>query len=182
LILNDIYIQDQLPHLRMKFLFTFIILLFMQQSFAQQQSFNGTAIIRLNQIGFYPVLTNKKSDFYLQTPNHQVVFTGKLLKSVNPDFAGNDTYIADFSSYHQPGKYRVVVPGIGSSYPFEIKTDVYRNVGDASIKAYYFMRASTPLLEKYAGKWHRAEGHPAFFCRYGIAPGGYGDLGAKGVV
>ena len=139
----------------------------MQQSFAQQQSFNGTTIIRLNQIGFYPegpktaiVLTNKKSDFYLQTPNHQVVFTGKLLKSANPDFAGNDTYIADFSSYHQPGKYRVVVPGIGSSYPFEIKTDVYRNVADASIKAYYFMRASTPLLEKYAGKWHRAEGHP----------------------
>jgi endoglucanase len=151
----------------MKFLFTFIILLFMQQSFAQQQSFNGTTIIRLNQIGFYPggpktaiVLTNKKSDFYLQTPNHQVVFTGKLLKSLNPDFAGNDTYIADFSSYHQPGKYTLVVPGIGSSYTFEIKTDVYRNVADASIKAYYFMRASTPLLEKYAGKWHRAEGHP----------------------
>ena len=151
----------------MKFLFTLIPMLFMQQCFAQQQSFNGTTIIRLNQIGFYPegpktaiVLGNKKSDFYLQTPNHQIVFTGKLKKSINPDFAGNDTYIADFSAYHQPGKYRLVVPGIGSSYPFEIKSDVYRNVADASIKAYYFMRASTPLLEKYAGKWHRAEGHP----------------------
>jgi endoglucanase len=53
-----------------------------------------------------------------------------------------------------------MVPGIGSSYPFEIKADIYQNVADASIKAYYFMRASTPLLEKYAGKWHRAEGHP----------------------
>ena len=139
----------------------------MQRGFAQQQAVNGVAIIRLNQVGFYPdgpktaiVLGNKKSDFYLQTANNKTVFTGKLERSVNPDFAGNYTYIADFSAYHQPGKYTLMVPGIGSSYPFEIKADIYQNVADASIKAYYFMRASTPLLEKYAGKWHRAEGHP----------------------
>ena len=139
----------------------------MQQGCSQHQFVSGAAIIRLNQIGFYPdgpktaiVLANTKSDFYLQTADKQTVFTGKLKKSTNPDFAGNDTYIADFSAYHQPGKYILVVPGVGSSYPFEIKANIYRNVADASIKAYYFMRASTPLLEKYAGKWHRAEGHP----------------------
>jgi len=139
----------------------------MQQGFAQQQPNRGTNLIRLNQIGFYPggpktaiVLTDKQTNFYLQTADKQTVFTGKLKKSTDPDFAGKYTYIADFSAYHQPGKYIVMVPGIGSSYPFEIKIDVYRNVADASIKAYYFMRASTPLLEKYAGKWHRAEGHP----------------------
>ena len=139
----------------------------MQQGFAQQQPNRGTNLIRLNQIGFYPggpktaiVLTDKQTNFYLQTADKQTVFTGKLKKSTDPDFAGKHTYIADFSAYHQPGKYIVMVPGIGSSYPFEIKIDVYRNVADASIKAYYFMRASTPLLEKYAGKWHRAEGHP----------------------
>ena len=139
----------------------------MQQGCSQYQPVSGAAIIRLNQIGFYPdgpktaiVLANTKSDFYLQTADKQTVFTGKLKKSTNPDFAGNDTYIADFSAYHQPGKYILVVPGVGSSYPFEIKANIYRNVADASIKAYYFMRASTPLLEKYAGKWHRAEGHP----------------------
>jgi len=139
----------------------------MQQGCSQHQFVSGAAIIRLNQIGFYPdgpktaiVLANTKSDFYLQTADKQTVFTGKLKKSTNPDFAGNDTYIADFSAYHQPGKYTLVVPGVGSSYPFEIKANIYRNVADASIKAYYFMRASTPLLEKYAGKWHRAEGHP----------------------
>src|SRR6202012_2449680 len=37
---------------------------------------------------------------------------------------------------------------------------VNKDVADASIKAYYFMRASIPLPEKYAGKWARAEGHP----------------------
>lgn len=139
----------------------------MQQGFAQQQPNSGTNLIRLNQIGFYPggpktaiVLTDKQTDFYLQTADKQTVFTGELKKSTDPDFAGKHTYIADFSACHQPGKYIVMVPGIGSSYPFEIKIDVYRNVADASIKAYYFMRASTPLLEKHAGKWHRAEGHP----------------------
>jgi endoglucanase len=52
------------------------------------------------------------------------------------------------------------VPGIGNSYPFDIKASVYKNVADATIKAFYFQRASIPLDEKYAGKWHRAEGHP----------------------
>ena len=52
------------------------------------------------------------------------------------------------------------VPGIGNSYPFTISASVHRKVADASIKAYYFMRASIPLQEKYAGKWRRAEGHP----------------------
>jgi endoglucanase len=151
----------------MKFIFTMIALLFIQQDFAQQQPASSTNQIRLNQVGFYPngpktaiVLTNRNSNFYLQNINKQTVFTGRLKKSNNPDFAGNNTYIADFSEFQKTGKYRLVVPAVGPSYPFEIKADAYQHVANASIKAYYFTRASTPLLERYAGKWHRAEGHP----------------------
>ncbi len=139
----------------------------MQQAFAQQQTANSASLIRLNQLGFYPdgpkiaiILADKKSAFYLESTDGKTVFTGKLSKSANPNFAGKPTYIADFGAYTQSGKYILNVPGIGNSYPFEIKPDAYQKVADASIKAYYFMRASTPLLEKYAGKWHRAEGHP----------------------
>jgi endoglucanase len=151
----------------MRFLFILIVLLFVQKSFAQQPSEAGQSSIRLNQVGFYPdgpktaiVLNNKSTVFYLQTPDHKTVFTGKLKLAADADFAGNKTNIADFSIYHQTGKYILQVPGVGDSYPFEISNTVHQKVADASIKAYYFMRASTPLLAKYAGKWHRAEGHP----------------------
>ncbi|BAU54402.1 glycoside hydrolase family 9 protein [Mucilaginibacter gotjawali] len=143
------------------------ILSFFQRSSAQQVAQNGASSIRLNQIGFYPdapkiaiVLGGRDSVFYIQTPEKKTVFSGELKQSVKPDFAGNKTLIADFSSYQIPGKYVLFVPGIGYSYPFEINKSVLKSVAYASIKAYYYMRASIPLKEKYAGKWHRAEGHP----------------------
>ncbi|WP_295674839.1 glycoside hydrolase family 9 protein [uncultured Mucilaginibacter sp.] len=140
---------------------------FFQKSSAQQVAQNGASSIRLNQIGFYPdaqkiavVLGGRDSVFYIRTPEKKTVFSGSLKLSVKPDFAGNKTLIADFSIYHQPGKYLLFVPGAGYSYPFEIKQTVLKGVAGASIKAYYYMRASEQLNEKYAGKWSRAEGHP----------------------
>jgi len=127
----------------------------------------GETKIRLNQVGFYPgaskiaiVLSADDSIFYVENGEKKRVFTGTLKKSGLRDFAGDYTRIADFSGLTSSGKYRVFVPQIGYSYPFEIKADVLRPVADASIKAYYFMRASTALSPKFAGKWARAEGHP----------------------
>jgi len=123
--------------------------------------------IRLDQAGFYPdapkiavVLSAADSVFYVQTAEKKTVFTGHLKKSGKPDFAGDYTFIADFTAFHKTGKYLLFVPGVGYSWPFEIKKNVHREVAAASIKAYYFMRASTALDSKFAGKWARAEGHP----------------------
>ena len=134
---------------------------------AQLKSDSGKYKIRLNQIGFYPnapkiavVLTNKKGSFSLQTPDKKTVFKGILKKSIQPNFAGQYTWIANFSAFTKPGKYVLNVSGVGNSYTFSISKNVHQQVANASIKAFYFMRASTPLLEKYAGKWHRAMGHP----------------------
>ncbi|HZX57494.1 MAG TPA: glycoside hydrolase family 9 protein [Mucilaginibacter sp.] len=128
---------------------------------------SGEIKIRLNQVGFYPnahkiaiVLTDKEAYFSLLSLNKKKVFSGHLIKSLQPDFAGNYTYTADFSKFNKTGTYVLTIPGIGNSYPFTISNSVHRQVADASIKAYYFMRASIPLQEKYAGKWSRAEGHP----------------------
>ncbi|HTD39679.1 MAG TPA: glycoside hydrolase family 9 protein [Mucilaginibacter sp.] len=135
--------------------------------YAQLKTDSGKYKIRLNQIGFYPdapktaiVLANKPGNFSLQTPDKKTTFKGVLKKSIQPDFAGQYTWIADFSAYHKPGKYVLNIPGVGTSYTFSISRNVHQQVADASIKAFYFARASTPLLEKYAGKWHRAAGHP----------------------
>ncbi len=146
---------------------TIISIFIFQPSCARQAPANGEANIRLNQIGFYPyapkiavILKGSSKVFYIQTGDKKTVFTGTLKKSVKPDFAGDTTLIADFTDFHGQGKYMIYVPGTGYSWPFEIKKSVLREVAAGSIKAYYFMRASTPLDEKYAGKWHRAEGHP----------------------
>jgi endoglucanase len=123
--------------------------------------------VRLNQIGFYPdavkkaiVLSDKKGDFFIQTIQKQTVFSGKLKPSLKPNFAGHIAQSADFSLFGKPGRFVLYVPTVGYSYPFEIKTSVHKAVATAAIKAYYFMRSGTSLPEKYAGQWHRAEGHP----------------------
>ncbi|MCO5947604.1 glycoside hydrolase family 9 protein [Mucilaginibacter flavidus] len=138
-----------------------------QPAFSQQKTGNEGVNVRLNQTGFYPagpkigiVLNSKGDDFYIQTTAKKNVYAGKLKKSIKPTFGGAYTGIADFSEFKTAGKYLLYVPGSGYSFPFEIKRAVYHDVAAASIKAYYFMRASIALNEKYAGKWSRAEGHP----------------------
>jgi endoglucanase len=123
--------------------------------------------IALNQLGFYPdapkvaIVSGKTSgDFKVKTSAGKVVFSGKLKPSGHADFAGIKTALADFSAFHQTGNFVIAVDSLGNSYPFSIKPNVYADAAKASVKAYYFMRASTDLPEKYAGKWHRAAGHP----------------------
>jgi len=156
--MNNKYLQNTVAAARV--ILTFSLALLACCAAAQQN-------IRLNQLGFYPeapktaiILNAKDSVFQVQTIEKKSVFSGTLKRSVKPDFAGDYTLIADFTAYHKPGKYLLFIPGTGYSYPFEIKTAVHRQVADASIKAYYFMRASLSLKEKYAGKWARVEGHP----------------------
>jgi endoglucanase len=126
----------------------------------------GTSI-KLNQIGFYPsapkvaVLTDAKpGKFFIQNIDKKTVFSGNLKQSALAAFSGKYTLIADFSNFNKAGKYVLYTPESGYSYSFEIKPSVHKKVADGTIKAFYFMRASAPLPERYAGKWHRAEGHP----------------------
>ena len=141
-----------------------LVVLFTCFSNSSAQNSNNIA---LNQLGFYPnapkvaivsgVTTGR---FTLKSTAGKVVFSRKLKASDKPDFAGVKTASANFSAFHQTGKFVVAVAGLPDSYPFDIKPNVFANAAKASVKAYYFMRASTALPEKFAGKWHRAAGHP----------------------
>ena len=66
----------------------------------------------------------------------------------------------NFSAFQKPGRYVLSIDGLGNSFPFTISPSVYHNLAAASIKAYYYQRASTALPEQFAGKWHRNAGHP----------------------
>jgi endoglucanase len=124
--------------------------------------------IRLNQVGFYPesqkiavITVNADADFkVVSMPSEEVVFSSKLTGPYKSVFSPNLTRIADFSTFTKPGIYKVTVSGIGDSYQFEIKPNVFCGLTKALIKGFYFQRMSTSLLPEYAGKWSRAAGHP----------------------
>jgi endoglucanase len=127
-----------------------------------------TVDIRLNQLGFYPeapkiaiVHSSEAMEFMVTTPDKKkVLFKGKLGPAVKSDFSDKRYRSADFSAVKQRGRFIVVVPGVGHSYPFEIKPDVHRELAKASIKSYYFQRLSIDLEEAHAGRWKRPAGHP----------------------
>ncbi|HYF68123.1 MAG TPA: glycoside hydrolase family 9 protein [Ohtaekwangia sp.] len=124
--------------------------------------------IRLNQIGFYPnapkiaaVYTTQGDDFFItKEADNKKLFTGKLSGTAKSPFSKKQTRIADFSAFKEPGEYVLVVPGVGRSYPFNIRNNVHQEVAKAAAKAFYFHRLSTDLPDEYAGVWKRQLGHP----------------------
>lgn len=132
--------------------------------FAQVETDN----IRLNQIGFYPdapkigIVIGATSDiFHITTINlHDTVFTGTLNAPKLWTCSNEQVRKADFSSVTTTGTFVLYVPGIGYSSQFEIKPYVHEEIGIATLKGFYFQRASLLLLPTWAGKWWRAMGHP----------------------
>jgi endoglucanase len=150
----------------MKNIYFALLLLSASQNLFAQNKFS--ADIRLNQIGFYPdekkiavIIKDMKGEFYITTPEGKIkIFAGRLGEVRSSEFSSKKTCVADFSALKQPGTYVVFVPGVGYSWPFEIKMHVLDPVAKGTLKAYYFIRSSTALDETYAGKWKRRVGHP----------------------
>ncbi|NCD72216.1 glycoside hydrolase family 9 protein [Mucilaginibacter agri] len=143
---------------------TACVFCFLQYTNAYSQQVDS---IRLNQIGFYPnslkkaiILNADKGSFFIKNSSGLKVYSGVIVKSNNPAFNGRYTGIADFSSFKTPGTYTLVSPAGDRSYSFTINNNALKSVADASLKGFYYIRASTALDKKYAGKWSRAEGHP----------------------
>lgn len=67
--------------------------------------------------------------------------------------------VADVSSITQPGLYRLELSN-NNYTTFKISPARLDALHDATIKAYYYNRAGIDLDPAYAGKWHRAAGHP----------------------
>jgi endoglucanase len=123
--------------------------------------------VRLNQVGFYPkgtkiavVLARRPYKFILLENGKERVFSSILKASTQPDLSGRITYVADFSAFEKSGVYTLAIPGLSFSDSISIKPGVHAGAAAASLKAFYYQRASTALSASYAGKWSRAMGHP----------------------
>jgi len=77
------------------------------------------------------------------------VETGQPSDSPNANFLGSDVYECDFSSFNQPGKYRLVVENMGCSNPFKIEDDIYQQVFYTTIRGLYHNRSGIELKEPY---------------------------------
>ena len=128
---------------------------------------DGSAEIRLNQIGFYPespkiavIADPGATRFQVLSGDGTEVFSGKLSEAKEWSHSLEEVKQADFSALTTPGSYVLHMPEVGSSYPFEIGKKVHSKPAKASLKAFYFQRASTALPEEFAGNWARDAGHP----------------------
>src|SRR4051812_9114804 len=125
--------------------------------------------IRLNQVGYYPnstklaIITGKvqSPSFCIVTSDgRDTVYDGSLSLEKKSAFSSTITRIADFTDFQQTGSFVLRIDGLTQSYPFEIKNEVYHELGKAVLKGFYFQRSSIPLDGKYAGKWRRGAMYP----------------------
>ncbi|MFO7637500.1 MAG: FtsW/RodA/SpoVE family cell cycle protein [Clostridia bacterium] len=63
------------------------------------------------------------------------------------NLTGSDVWTVDFSGFNNPGTYRLVVDGVGSSQDFEIRDDIYRIPYKISILGYYYMRIGEDRMD-----------------------------------
>ena len=125
--------------------------------------------IHLSQIGFLPqgpkvaIVTGASASTFaiVSAERGDTVLRGSLTRPKPWALSGEENVRrADFGTLTRPGRYHLVVPGIGTSPEFEIGTTRLHELAVATLKGFYYQRTAIPLEPAFAGKWARAAGHP----------------------
>lgn len=128
----------------------------------------AAADIDLNQLGFLPgaakvaVAPARAADTFevVDTASGKVILRGSLGKAAAAPDAGEKVRQADFSALISPGRYRLRVPGLADSLPFEVSASAYQALNAGAIRAYYLNRAGIAIDARHGGAYARAAGHP----------------------
>lgn len=129
-------------------------------------------LIRYNQLGYYPsrpktatIVSCRVDSFYVRSlPDSSICFRGPLSDSSHYNPSYEHIRMADFSSLKEQGQYYIDIPKFGSTEPFLITFDLYREALKALVKSFYYQRSSTELLPAHAGIYAREKGHPDTAC------------------
>ncbi len=150
--------------------FPFIFLFLLNSYLSQSQQVELSSGIRINQVGFYPGLQKiaivegrtAGPRFFVKSPDLRITYyTGSLSEGKTWPFSNEFVKVADFSTFQTPGTYALEVEGLsGKPVPFTIRNHAGDNLARASLKAFYFNRASVSLPAQFAGVWQRPAGHP----------------------
>ncbi len=155
--------------------------------------------IFVNQVGYLPSSSNVamvSSPMGLAFVVREEESGDKVLKAMphlaeaEDQSSGACLWVADFSVLDSTGEYYLEVEGLGRSYPFAVKSNVYQQVAQKALKAFYFQRSGIDLVEPYAEKWSRKAQHQGDAIVYGTeeeeeseeidASGGWYDGGDEG--
>ncbi len=120
----------------------------------------------VNQLGFYPEAEktvvypgNDANGLEVRDMNGKTVLTLDAPMVYDWDYSGEEIQTFDISAVKTPGTYRLFRGGTYVGSPILVGEGVYGDLVKASLKWFYYQRASMPLTLQYAGKWARAAGH-----------------------
>ena len=156
----------------------------------------GTVRIKVDQVGYLPhasklavVDRSTATTFEVKrASDHRTMFKGVLGPPRSDADTGDSVQLADFSRLDQVGAYYVDVPGVGRSWTFSIRPDVYSRTCYLAMRAFYGQRCGTAvdLGGEFRGYVHarchlKGEFHPSSG-RPGEAKqiGGWHDAGDYG--
>ena len=136
----------------------------------------------INQIGYR---VDDVKEFTLLDGNGNVEIadaSGNTVLTVTPTAAsswapsGQNVQRVDFSELNTEGTYSIKVGGQVLRSDLKILGKAYEDVTKASLKWYYYQRASMALEETYAGQWKRAAGHTNASVQLHSSTGGSGTI------
>ena len=134
--------------------------------------------IRFNQLGYYPdaikefvVADYEATSFQILNEKGKKAFEGELIIKGVWESSGESILQGDFSALSKTGNYTIQLNTGLTSAPFEIAKGLYGAALDASIKSFYFQRASMAIEKQYGGIYKRASGHPDDHCFYHSSTG-----------
>ncbi len=121
--------------------------------------------IYYNQIGYLPkdkkiAVMTCKGMFYVYNKKDKKILEKKSTYFGLDESAKEELWLLDFSEFEEEGDYYLLnESGEKTSY-FKIQNDVYTEVKNDLMKAFYYQRCGCDLLEKEAGIFKRKACHP----------------------
>ncbi len=123
----------------------------------------GLEPVRVSQVGYLPareklavvVIEDEAQPFdeflVRNVRTDEVVYEGELGEPVTDPNSQDVVQHADFSGLEEPGRYRVDVPGLGSSLWFDISEDVYHDALFVTSRSYTLQRSATSFRDPITG-------------------------------
>jgi endoglucanase len=121
--------------------------------------------IKLDQVGYLPaseklaIVTAQATTFEVKrVSNNETVLKGELSAATHDADTGDSVQIADFSKLKEPGTYYLAVRGVGQSWTFSIRDDVFARTYYLAMRGFYGQRCgvAVDLGPEFPGYSHPA--------------------------
>ncbi len=143
-----------------------VILLLLGATILKAQAPGNTSTqIKLNQVGYLPqtaklaMVTTAAQTFEVKrVSDNVVVCNGKLTPAAQDPDTGDSVRTAEFSKLRASGTYYLDIPGVGRSWTFSIRPDVFSHTYYLAMRAFYGQRCGTAvdLGPEFPGYLHPA--------------------------